>query len=208
MTNEENIDVYFDEDEEAETKLQTKEVEVVEMVENAISDTNNTDELVAEILEKTNKLLLRAEKPIITEKKHSFSISIDIDSFLGYKIKSLNIKRCFIIIAVLGILFLTMSIAAAIFYFDGKRYEHNDIKYRYIKMKGGANINDLQNIESAFKDKDKIHNIRSVVEKYEQFVQRRAELIELERYSKTEKRNVENKVIQILKDTTINKKNK
>jgi hypothetical protein len=206
MTNEENIDVYFDEDEEAETKPQTKKVEAVEDV---ISDTNdriNTDELVAEILEKTNKLLLRTEKPIITEKKHSFSVSIDIDSFLGYKIKSVNIKRCFIIIAVLSILFFTMSIAAFSFYFDSKRYEHNDIKYRYIKMKGGADINDLQNIESAFKNKDKIHNIRSIVEKYEQFVQRRAELIELEQYSKTEKRNVENKVIQILKDTTINPK--
>ena len=55
------------------------------------------------------------------------------------------------------------------------QYKENDLKYRYIKMQGQTNDNNLYRLEQQFKYDDSIKIIRKQVEKYEELVKEQAE---------------------------------
>jgi hypothetical protein len=58
------------------------------------------------------------------------------------------------------------------------QYKDNDLKYRYIKMQGQINEDNLYRLEHQFKYNDSIRIIRKQVEKYEELVKEQAERIE------------------------------
>lgn len=60
-------------------------------------------------------------------------------------------------------------------------YRDNDLKYRHIKMKGGANGEDITELQQLFgwnRDDEAIKDMRKTVERYEQTVAEKAELEE------------------------------
>jgi hypothetical protein len=58
------------------------------------------------------------------------------------------------------------------------QYRENDLKYRYIKMRGQADEENLYRLEQQFRFGDSIKIIRKQVEKYEELVKIQAEKIE------------------------------
>jgi hypothetical protein len=57
-------------------------------------------------------------------------------------------------------------------------YKENDLKYRYIKMQGQINEDNLYRLEQQFKYNDSIKIICKQVEKYEELVKEQAEKFE------------------------------
>jgi len=66
------------------------------------------------------------------------------------------------------------------------QYTNNDLKYRYIKMQGNINEENLFQLEQLFRYNDSIKIIRSQVEKYEELVKQQAERIERARQNSEE----------------------
>ncbi|MDR2408484.1 MAG: hypothetical protein LBE13_10305 [Bacteroidales bacterium] len=58
------------------------------------------------------------------------------------------------------------------------QYKENDLKYRYIKMQGQTNEDNLYRLEKQLKYNDSIKIIRKQVEKYEELVKEQVEKIE------------------------------
>jgi hypothetical protein len=106
-------------------------------------------------------------------------------------------NKSFWLIIIFSFFAVIFGITSVGLYQNGKRCELNDLKYRYVKMKGGATIEQLRVIEKTFKDPQKITDIRNKVQEYEDLVQRRAELLELEENSRKEKKAVEEKAGQL-----------
>ncbi|GHT42085.1 hypothetical protein FACS189437_09740 [Bacteroidia bacterium] len=75
------------------------------------------------------------------------------------------------------------------------QYKDNDLKYRYIKMQGEANEENIYHIEQHFRYDDSIKIIRKQVEKYEELVKEQAERLERVRRNSEEaeklRKNVE-----------------
>jgi uncharacterized membrane protein YhiD involved in acid resistance len=72
------------------------------------------------------------------------------------------------------------------------QYKDNDLKYRYIKMQGQTNEENIYRMENQFKYNDSIKIIRKQVEKYEDLVKEQAE--------KTAKANINTQDAEILRD--------
>lgn len=76
----------------------------------------------------------------------------------------------------------------------------NDLKYRYVKMKGEATPERLLEMETIFgpnRDQEKIRQIREDVKEYEDAVRRQAALAEQARLKEQEARELDNKVKSI-----------
>jgi hypothetical protein len=58
------------------------------------------------------------------------------------------------------------------------QYKENDLKYRYVKMQGQTNEENIYRLERQFKCNDSIKIIRKQVEKYEKLVKEQVEKIE------------------------------
>jgi hypothetical protein len=58
------------------------------------------------------------------------------------------------------------------------QYQDNDLKYRYVKMQGEVNEENLYRLEWQFKYGDSIKIIRRQVERYEELLKEQAERIE------------------------------
>ena len=71
-------------------------------------------------------------------------------------------------------------------------YKENDLKYRYIKMQGKANDDNLYRLEQQFKYGDSIKIIRKQVEKYEELVKEQAERLERVRKNNEEVETLRN----------------
>jgi len=66
------------------------------------------------------------------------------------------------------------------------QYKGNDLKYRYIKMQGQTDEENLYSLERQFRYSDSIKIIRKHVEKYEELVKEQAERIERMKQSSKE----------------------
>ena len=55
------------------------------------------------------------------------------------------------------------------------QFKENDLKYRYIKMQGQTDEENLYRLEQQFKYSDSIKIVRKQVEKYEELVKEQAE---------------------------------
>ena len=125
------------------------------------------------------------QKPTIIENRHRHTI--DIGS-----------SKVFLSLVFMALIILGLS------YFVGEQrrsisqYKENDLKYRYIKMQGQTNEENLYRLEQQFQYRDSIKVIRKQVEKYEELVKEQAE--------RMERAKRENKEVELLKKEAENLK--
>lgn len=140
------------------------------------------------------KSLLRAtdehiKDGVYYEKHHSFSI-----------------ESPFIFWGFCGMFAMIVVLAVALYFAKQPDYDRidNDLKYRYIKMKGGISpdgISELDNIFELNRDNDKIRQIRKDVESYEDAVHKRAALAEQARLKEQAAKEQEDKAKSIKSKT-------
>lgn len=122
---------------------------------------------------------------IYNETHHSFSIESPF-TFWGFS----------------GMFAAIVVLSVALYFAKQPDYDRidNDLKYRYIKMKGEASpkrIEDLENIFELNRDNDKIRQMLEDVEAYEEAVQKRAALFEQARLKEQAAKEQENKAKSI-----------
>ena len=121
----------------------------------------------------------------IDEKRHSFA---------------LYTKESWILLSI--IIFLMASGASAIYHLSRPNVQRddNDLKYRYIKMKGDASAEQIATLEDIFelnRDNQKIEQIREDVETYEEAVRKQAALAEQARLKEQAAKEQESKAKSI-----------
>ncbi|WP_195344842.1 hypothetical protein [Bacteroides xylanisolvens] len=99
---------------------------------------------------------------------------------------------------VTGIVLLIALLASALYFERRQGHERtdNDLKYRYIRMKGEASPESIAGLENLFelnRDNGKINRMRKDVETYEEAVRRQAALIEQARLKEWAAREYESK---------------
>ena len=128
---------------------------------------------------------------------HHFSLSIESPYTLG---------SFFVMFAAI----VTLSVAL---YFSARTdnvQADNDLKYRYVKMKGEATLEQLVELENLFgsnRNNERIEQMREDVEAYEEAVQRQATLTEQARLKEQAAREFDSKAKSI-KDKSITDKSK
>ena len=101
---------------------------------------------------------------------------------------TIDIGSSKIFISLVVMAFATLGLS----YFVGEqrrsinKYRENDLKYRYIKMHGQTNIENLYRLERQFRNGDSIKIIRKQIEKYEELVKEQAERMERVRQNSEE----------------------
>ena len=110
-------------------------------------------------------------KPTQMEHRHT----IDIGS-----------SKVFLSMVVMGLMILGLSYIVGEQRRTINNYKNNDMKYRYVKMQGQTNEENLYRLERQFRNGDSIKNIRKQVEKYEKLVKEQAERMERARRNSEE----------------------
>ncbi len=115
---------------------------------------------------------------------------------------SFSIDSPFIFWGFSGMFAAIVVLAVALYFAKQPDYNRmdNDLKYRYIKMKGEASPNRIENLENIFelnRDNDKIRQMRKDVEAYEEAVRKRATLAEQARLKEQAAKEQENKAKSI-----------
>lgn len=130
-------------------------------------------------IERSNEAIEATRKPIIEKRK----ISIDPASS----------GVIFFLVAA----FISLAIIANLYAIESKpNYEQrdNDLKYRYIKMKGYATpamISELEDLFELNRDADKIRQMLNDVETFEEAVRKKAQLDEQTRLNQLESERLE-----------------
>lgn len=107
-------------------------------------------------------------------------------------------------------MFLFAAFGSALYFARQPDYDRidNDLKYRYIKMKGEASPEQLMDLEDVFginRDNTKIYQIRNDVEAYEDAVRKQAALSEQARLKEQAAKELNSKAKSI-KDKSITDK--
>lgn len=115
---------------------------------------------------------------------------------------SFSIESPFIFWGFSGMLAAIVVLSVALYFAKQPDYDRidNDLKYRYIKMKGEASPKRIENLENIFelnRDNDKIRQMRKDVEAYEDAVRKRAALAEQARLKEQAAKEQENKAKSI-----------
>lgn len=144
-------------------------------LEDTINATSNNTAHLAEIFEV-------AHQPVI----HQRRITIDIVS-----------KE--VVFLFVGMVVIIAGLSSWLYFATRPNYDRidNDLKYRYIRMKGEAtpeHISELENLFEIDRDNDKIRRMLDDVEKYEQTVKEKAVLDEQNRRRALESQQLDNKV--------------
>lgn len=111
------------------------------------------------------------------------------------------------------VMFVTIVILSVALYFSARidnKQADNDLKYRYVKMKGEATPEQLVELENLFgpnRNNERIEQMREDVEAYEEAVQRQATLTEQARLKEQAAREFDSKAKSI-KDKSITDKSK
>jgi hypothetical protein len=116
------------------------------------NENKRTKSVQPDMTEQFNGLIEEIRKPVRTEHRHI----IEIGS-----------SKVFILLIVMGLVILILSYVVG----EQRRcigqYRDNDLKYRYVKMKGGVDEKGLFQLEQRFLEKDSVEIVRKEVEKYE-----------------------------------------
>ena len=130
------------------------------------TETTNIDmEAVSGAIKQLENVIEEVRKPAKVEYKHRHTI--DIGS-----------SKVFISLVVMALMIAGLSYIVGEQRRNINRYKGNDLKYRYIKMQGQTNEENLYSLERQFKYGDTVKIIRKQVEKYEELVKKQAEIIE------------------------------
>ncbi|MBO8484322.1 MAG: hypothetical protein IAB75_09455, partial [Bacteroidetes bacterium] len=111
------------------------------------------------------------------------------------------------------VMFVTIVILSVALYFSVRtdnEQSDNDLKYRYVKMKGEATPEQLVELENLFglnRDNERIRQMHEDVEAYEKAIQRQAALTEQARQKEQAARKLDSKAKSI-KDKSITDKPK
>jgi hypothetical protein len=154
-TNKIDVSAVYELFETISNKLDKQANVSVEPTQIDLSAVNATIERFENVIDEVLKL---------TKIEHQYRHTIDIGS-----------SKVFLSMVVMVLVILGLS------YFIGEQrrsisqYKDNDLKYRYIKMQGQTDEEDLYRLEQQFKYNDSIKIICKQVEKYEELVQEQAE---------------------------------
>jgi hypothetical protein len=121
--------------------------------------------------ERFEKDIAEVRKPVKVEHRHT----IDIGS-----------SKVFISLVVMVLTILGLAYAIGEQRQTITQYQDNDLKYRYIKMQGRTNEENIYRLERQFRYGDSIQIIRKQVEAYENLVKEQAERIERARHNSEE----------------------
>ena len=155
------------------------DVEKFEQLAGQMQD-NNTS--TTEAISKMSEVIEQARQPII--KQHKFTVDIVSKSafslFMGMTI---------------SILILSISLFKALE--PNFAHRDNDLKYRYIKMKGEATAEEIAELENIFesnRDNTKIRQMHKDVDKYEETIRKQTILKEQARLKQLEIESLGNEV--------------
>jgi signal transduction histidine kinase len=114
---------------------------------------------------------------------------------------TIDVNSSKVFLSLIAMFFIIMGLSYAI---NEQRktisqYKANDLKYRYIKMQGLTDTENLYRLERQFRYADSIRIIRNQVEKYEELVKQQVEIMERARQN-TEKAQSLMKEAQNLKN--------
>lgn len=136
----------------------------------------------SELTERLAEIIRQARQPVINERR----LTIDI---VSKETVSLFV----------GMMIIISGLSAWLYFATRPNYDRidNDLKYRYIKMKGEATserISELENIFEINRDNDRIRQISKDVEEYERAVKEKAALDEQARLRLLEAEKLNNEV--------------
>ena len=117
---------------------------------------------VNSLTERLENLIEEVRKPAKVEHQHHHTI--DIGS-----------SKIFLSLVIMALMIIALSYVVGEQRRGISQYKENDLKYRYIKMHGQINEENLYRLEQQFKYGDTIKLIRKQVEKYEDLVKEQAE---------------------------------
>ena len=138
-------------------------------------------------VERLDNAIVEVKKPTIVEQHHRHTIDFNIHtnwfffSWIGLAI-------------IVSVLFWALADQRETI----NQFKENDLKYRYIKMQGQTNEENLYQLEHQFKNNDSIKIVRKQVERYEELVKEQVEELERTRQSSV-KANQQQKGIKELK---------
>jgi 5-bromo-4-chloroindolyl phosphate hydrolysis protein len=125
-------------------------------------------------IERFENVIKEVRKP--TKVEHQHRHTIDIGS-----------SKVFLSMVVMVLVILGLSYAIGEQRRSISQYKDNDLKYRYIKMNGQMNEENLYRLEQQFKYNDSIKIIRKQVETYEELVKEQAERLERAKWNRVKK---------------------
>jgi prefoldin subunit 5 len=137
------------------------------------------------LIERLEDTIREVRKPVKVEHHHKIEIASN---------------WVFLSLVGMGLMILGLS------YFIGNQrqtitlYKDNNLKYRYIKMQGHTNEDNLYWLEQQFKYNDSIKIIRKQVEKYEELIKEQAERMAKLKYNSEEVKKLREEV-DILKQS-------
>jgi hypothetical protein len=114
--------------------------------------------------ERFENVLEEVRKPAKMEHQHCHTIDIGSSKVF--------ISMVVMVLVILGLSYVIGEQRRSI-----NQYKDNDLKYRYVKMHGQTNEDNLCRLERQFKYNDSIKIIRKQVEKYEELVKEQEERI-------------------------------
>jgi len=129
---------------------------------------------ISELTNKLHETIEEVRKPIKNECHHTFSIA---SNKIFFSVIGMGIA---LLVCMFTIYYQREEIAT---------YKDNDLKYRYVKMQGGASDKTLLKLEANFtynRSKDSISVIRQQVELYERLVREQAEKTEQAKFNSGE----------------------
>lgn len=145
-------------------------------------DFEGVKQQLAEAIDKMDEIKVKHN---IDEKRHSFA---------------LYTKESWILLSI--IVFLMAAGVSAVYHLSRPNVQRddNDLKYRYIKMKGDASAEQIATLEDLFelnRDNQKIEQMREDVETYEEAVRKQAALAEQARLKEQAAKEQESKAKSI-----------
>jgi hypothetical protein len=123
--------------------------------------------------EKLENIIEEVRKPTKVEHRHQHTIGIASNWFF--------LSWVALVIVILGLFWAIANQRQTI-----SQYNDNDSKYRYIKMRGQINEDNLYRLKQQFKSNDSIKIIRKQVERYEELVKEQVERMERAKRSNEE----------------------
>jgi hypothetical protein len=120
---------------------------------------------ISDLTERFENVIEEVRKPTIVEHQHRHTIDISSSKVF--------LSMVIMVLAILGLSYAIGEQRRSI-----SQYQDNDLKYRYIKVHGQTDEENLYRLERQFKYNDSIKIIRKQVEKYEELVKEQAERIE------------------------------
>ena len=118
-----------------------------------------------------------------TKVEHQHRHTIDINS-----------SKVFLSLVIMVLLILGLCYAISEQRSTISQYRNNDLKYRYIKIQGHTNQENLYRLEQQFRYSDSIQIVRNQVEKYEELVKEQAERLERVKRNNEELKDYELKI--------------